>query len=271
MTRLAPLGIALGAATVAGFALFPDPITPPWLALAGLVLLVVAGVPEVKLVARFALAAPGAALVGIAGDFDRPFLVIALPPDTLAPATWMAEAAAVVILVAAPLVADADARWARTCPGAGPFAFAIAAGGLFGCVPDTEEAWVLLVVAVAAAALSLLPLPRIQHLGAAGAMASTGVFVWIAAFDARGRPAAFVGAVTALGLLVWEPLGVRIHARSQAHVHRPVAMLAAHVALTAYASRVVGLEKSVGVAVALAVPAALAGIAAGALLGPRPE
>jgi hypothetical protein len=258
VARWGGLGVALSGATVAALALRTDALAPPGWAIVGLVMLAIAGgCTPGKLARGIALAMPGAALVGFAGHLDRP--------------GWMATAAAAAIVVAAPLVADAAARW--VCWDAGPLAFAISALGVYGCVPDTEEALVLLVVALGAAVVSCLP--RFRRLGAAGATACVGVLVWIAALDARGRPSAFVGAVTALGLLLWEPLGVYVRAWTG---RRPrvsgrgaqVVIIVGHAALAAYASRVVGLTHAVGTALVLAVPGALVGIAIGFVAGIEP-
>jgi hypothetical protein len=259
------LGIALSAAVVIGCAVVREAVAPPTLAIVGLGVLAVAGTvagavaPRLpgKLIVGMVLAAPGAGLVALSGRFDHPW--------------WLGATAAAAIVVAAPLVADADRRWGRwgSEKGGTPVAFAIASVGVFACVPDTEEAWVLLVVAVVAAVISVVTPWR--TLGASGSFACTGVLVWVAAFDARGRPAAVIGAVTALGLLVWEPIGARLRgARLGKHrVHSRVALVLAHAALAAYASRVVGLERSVWSAVAFAVPAVVVGITVGALVGAR--
>ena len=261
-TRWAPtnclLGIALSAAVVVGSAVARDAVAPPTLAIVGFGVLAVAGaVSPSKLIVGMMLAAPGAGLVALSGRFDHPW--------------WLGATAAAAIVVAAPLVADADRRWGRwgSEKGGTPVAFAIASVGVFACVPDTEEAWVLLAVAVVAAVISVLTPWR--TLGASGSFACTGVLVWVAAFDARGRPAAVIGAVAALGLLVWEPIGARLRgARLGEHrVHSRVALVLAQAALAAYASRVVGLERSVWSAVALAVPAVVVGIAVGALVSAR--
>jgi hypothetical protein len=151
--------------------------------------------------------------------------------------------------------------------GGGQLAFAISALGLYACTPDTEESLVLCIVAGLAAVVSLV-LP-FRSLGRAGAALCVGVFVWVAAFDARGRPAAFVGAITALGLLVTGPIGGLLRGRTRRSRGWFVlaASLVVQAALAAYAGRVVGIERSVATAVALAVPAVVIGVITGALIG----
>ena len=238
---------------MAALAVLADTTEPPLSAVGGLALLAAGGAlnRRARLVVGVLLAIPGAAVVGLMGDLDRP--------------TWIATAAAIAIAACVPLVVAADRSWMPD--GGGQLAFALSALGLYACTPDTEESLVLCVVAGLAAVVSLvLPL---RSLGRAGAAVCVGVFVWIAAFDARGRPAAFVGALAALGLLLTGPLGGLLRGRTRRSRGWAVlaASLAVQAALAAYAGRVVGLERSIWTSVALAVPAVVLGVIAGAVIG----
>jgi hypothetical protein len=253
--RWSLLGIAAAGVTVVVLAVSDDANAPPAAAIAGLALLGAGAALHVgrSLLVGVVLSIPGAALIGFAGDLDRP--------------DWIAAAAAVTIAVAAPLLVAAEKAWARS-PGV-PVAFAVSAVGLYGCVPDTEEARVLLGVALVAALLSLIP--SMHSFGIVGAAMSSGLFVWIAAFDAPGRPSAFVGATAALALLLTDAIGSRLRGArppmARGHAGGVVA-LAGHTVLAAYASRVAGLEQSVGSAVALAVPALMAALALSVVTAP---
>jgi hypothetical protein len=254
VTRWAPLGLCTVALTVAALALSSGTEVPPVAALLGLVLLAAAGglAADRSLTVRMATAAPGAALVGLAADLPGP--------------GWVAAGVSVAALVVGPLAADADERWEPV--GGAAAALAISSVALFLCVPDTEEATVLAVAAVAAAVASRVP--GLRALGAAGTPALIGLFLWVGAFDARGRPAAFVGVVGTLALLALEPIGMRLRRHRHRLIRGRVAvgvLLVGQVALSLWASRVAGLGDSPARAVALLAPVIVVGIALGALAG----
>ena len=270
------LGVLLVVATLAGLRL-THALEASTVVLAGLVLLFVGAELAAQrggLTVALACVAPGAALLATAGYEG---------------ADWFAPAVGLTIVVVAPLASDADRHWARR--GAAPLWYALACIGQYVCVPDTEEARVLLVASFGAAGISLLLL-RWRAFGPGGTSAAIGLFVWIAAVDARGRPAAFIGAVGALGLLALEPLGRRLWAsrapkpssrastrpgRARTRPNRVafLALLATQPLLAAYSGRVVGLEPAPKVALTLLIPALAVGVAAGFLAargsGPRSD
>jgi hypothetical protein len=258
-TQYLPLGVLLTLAGLLALAGVADARTPPVSAVAGLALLALAAaLAGDRRGAAVVLAIPGAALVGFGGDLARG------GTDCLAIATTLA------VVLLAPLVADADRSWSSV--GAAPVALAVSGAGLYLCVPDTEEATVLAVVLVAGAVVSRLG--PLRTLGRVGAPPIVALYLWVGAYDARGREAAFVGVVGALALLVLEPVGARLRGARPPGLTGPTAigvLLAGQVGLAAYASRVPGLETSVPRAVALLAPAVVVGTALGAIAGaPRP-
>lgn len=249
-----PLGIVVVVLAVVGLEMRGAMVPPPTV-LAGLGVLALggwAGAGRGRLLA-FAGAVPGAVLLAF-GDYGGP--------------SWIATAAVASTVVAAPLTADADREWARA--GAVPLWYALSCVGLYACVPDTEEARVLVVVALAAAVLSRVP--WLRTFGAPGSYAAVGLFVWIAAYDARGRPAAFIGAVGALGLLALEPVGRWVRARRAPLVSGSsafLALLAVQAVLAASSSRIAGLAEQPRDALVRVLPVLIAGGVAGFVAGAR--
>lgn len=138
--------------------------------------------------------------------------------------------------------------------GTGPLLFAITVGGVFVCVPDTEQA-----IPVMAAALGLLvvlwPPVRIR-LGDAGAAAVVGIALWTAAVGGTGRAGSVVGAIGCLGVFVTAPAvdawlqrpSRRPSARATTgELATPVAALTlavVHVLLVLFCARVAGFRSS---------------------------
>jgi len=143
----------------------------------------------------------------------------------------------------------------RAAPRLVPALFAVAAVGLYFCVPDTE-APAAIVGALAVGCVLVLE-PRLRT--ALGVAALTGLFAWATAYGGVGRPGSVVGGIACLGVLLL-PIGRVAH-----HGTRwIVTLLAVQVALVAYESRVAGAESSAWAAAALSVPAFA--LAAGVLL-----
>src|SRR5262245_13773596 len=95
-------------------------------------------------------------------------------------------------------------------PRLAPLLFAVAAVGLYYCVPDTE-APAAIVGALGVGCVFVLE-PRLR--AALGAAALTGLFAWVTAYGGVGRPGSVVGGVACLGVLllpVWRagPRGTR--------------------------------------------------------------
>ena len=167
--------------------------------LAGVTLLAVAGLFHRSLAVGALLALPGA------------FLIIR--PEAADPQSWFLWFSVVAIILAAPLVASFDGRYRET--GLSIPLFGIAALGVFLTVPDTEGAMVLLGVAGIA---GFLGWPRpVATLGPAGSYAVVGLYMFVAAGGALGRPASIIGSVAVLGLLLIIPITIRLRSIGWAH------------------------------------------------------
>lgn len=93
--------------------------------------------------------------------------------------------------------------------GLGVIFFSIASIGVFLSVPDTE--WVLVLIA-ASIPLTFLAWPKAQaSLGVAGCYAAFAVYLTVAAEGGAPRPASIVGSLACLGLLLMEPILVRMN------------------------------------------------------------
>ncbi|HEX5616364.1 MAG TPA: hypothetical protein VFZ83_14515 [Acidimicrobiia bacterium] len=218
------------------------------------------------LVVTMAALLPGAWIVGLAldgvgPDWSRPLLV-----------TFTAIGGA--------LVADTDRYQERR--GFGPALLAITIVGVYGTVPDTEHARVLLGAALPLLFLGI-PTP-VAKLGVGGSATSVALIMWIATVDGVGRPAAIVGSAGAFAILLAEPLGRRAFSRLRQKVRRKNHTLARHLVvvtdvtllhavLALYASRVAGFSDTTAAAVWLLVPMlAVAFVAAGTFPPPpRPR
>jgi hypothetical protein len=206
--------------------------------LAGVTLLAVAGLFHRSLAVGALLALPGA------------FLIIR--PEAAHPQSWFLWFSVVAIILAAPLVASFDGRYRDS--GLSIPLFGIAALGVFLTVPDTEGAMVLLGVAGIA---GFLGWPRpVATLGAAGSYAVVGLYMFVAAEGALGRPASIVASVAVLGLLLIIPITIRLRSIGWAHeldgVDATVPLLA-QLVLVALISRTAGRIVGVPGAAALTV------------------
>jgi len=136
-----------------------------------------------------------------------------------------------------------------------PLLLAIAAGGLYFCVPDTEAPMVLLGALLATGFVVLVPgLPPTR-----GFVALTGLFVWAAAYGGFARGGSVVGGIACLGVVL---LGVLV-ARCARSTRGVVLVVLVQAALVAFVSRVAGFEQGTATAVVLALVAFV--VAAGAL------
>lgn len=211
------------------------------------------------------LTVPGAVLIARSEDFGGD--------------GWVVWLIVVGTVLGGAFGADLDRRVARL--GLGPVLFLISVGSLYATVPDTELARPLVGVALPLA-IAGWPL-RAARLGAGGAPAAIGVFLWVAAFEGFGRPGSIVGAAGALALLLWEAPG-RIAARGKhSGLSRTLSVgrlelvvVALQLALGLYAARIAGFEEDGLAAFMLLLPTIPIGVAAGATLGlssrlePRP-
>lgn len=226
-----------------------------------------------KVAVALLMLAVGGAIVGVvaghvrgAGPYLLPATAIAMTPGAiyLAASTPLAgSSTSRVVLALATIgigvaVRDFDAVKGRR--GAPWLLFAVAAGGVYLAVPDTELARVMLGVSVPFVLLSI-PTPLCSF-GAAGSAAVSGLFTWVVVVGGRGRPGSVVGGLAIIGLFVAEPVGRRLTARFTERARRRVhsyeigpidrnqdswltkTLLAAtaQFVIALYASRVVGRE-----------------------------
>ncbi|MCZ6457603.1 MAG: hypothetical protein O6650_10180 [Actinobacteria bacterium] len=212
----------------------------------------------------------GVTLLAIAGLFHRSIVVgalIALPgaffvirPEAASPQSWLPWFAMVAIILGAPLVASFDNRYHKT--GLPIPLFGVAALGVFLTVPDTEGAMVLLGVAGIA---GFLGWPRpFATLGAAGSYAVVGLYMFVAAGGAIGRPASIIASAAVLGLLLIVPITIRLRSIGWAHeldrvdaIVPLLAQLVLMVLISRTAGRIVGVPGAavltVGVLTAVAM------------------
>jgi len=201
------------------------------------------------------LAVPGALLVGASSEFPGP--------------SWARLLVIATIIIGSPLAADLDRRSARL--GLGPILWLISVAGLSGTVPDTERVWPLI---GAALPLAFTGWPkRFSRMGAGGMSAALALFVWVAAFEGRGRPGSVVGAVASLGLFVVEPIGRALAKGRIASLSGSVRLgafeccvVGAQLLIVGYASRVVGFSDTGGDALVWLVPALPVAIAIGGVV-----
>jgi hypothetical protein len=202
------------------------------------------------------LVLPGAYLVATATDFAGP--------------GWTVPLVIATITVGGPMAGDLDRRAARL--GLGPVMWLVTVFGVYVTVPDTELIRPLVGVAIP---LALLGWPlRVARLGAGGAAAGIALLMWIGAIEGYGRPGSIVGAAAALGLFLVEPVGRTLFRRrvvpwSRVLSTRAFALvfLGVHMVLVAYGTRIAGFQEDGGPAFALWVPALVAGVVLGGLLG----
>jgi len=213
--------------------------------LAGLALLLVAGLwrpREPTVAGRIVSSVPGAALLALGSD----------------------GVAVVVVLVAVPVLTAALTIFESGHDyehGLAPMCAAIAGGGAFLTVPDTEHV-ALIAGAGVVVGLAVVIAPRLA-LGMSGPLWA-GAFVWAVAIDGTGRAAAVVGALGALGLLIIDPAvrsNVRIHRGLLTYLpvrgprSQVLATAAIQTALAVFTARVAGLRTDVQMAVVLTVVA----------------
>jgi hypothetical protein len=204
----------------------------------GLALLTAVGFLNIGVVLGSVLSIPGA------------FLIIR--PDAMEAPSWMSWFAFAAIVLAAPLVAAFDERYGAT--GLSLPLLGISTLGVFLTVPDTEGALVILGVAGIA---GFLGWPRpFASLGRAGSYAVIGVFVLVAAAGSTARPAAIIGSVALLGLLVIVPIAIRLRGVGWAHhLDRvdPLFPLVAQLLLVLLISRTAGRMPGIEPAAALTI------------------
>ncbi len=199
-----------------------------------------------------------------------PFALLIATGDALPRVTWFQVLVALAIAGGGVLVGATDDAWGDVA--AAPVLLAIALGGTYAAVPDTEHVLALLGVALLLAAVAFpWPLARLGDGGAAGA---TALVVWACAYDSRGRPAALIGAVTCLGLLLALPVGARLRAGMSSVLEdfgprsRVIVLAVVQVAVALFAARTSGLQSSAVRALAFALPSATIALALSTVLQP---
>jgi len=194
---------------------------------------------------------------------------------------WVRALVFGVIAVGCVAAARTETEWGAT--GLTPVLYGLAAAGVFGAVPDTEEAAALLGASVPVALLAW-PLGR-ARLGSAGAGTATALLVWVVAIGGRGRTPSVVGAAACLGLLVSLSVGAWLARRWAGRPHETIrspavpspwppelrpsealALVASHAGLVAVASRVAGISPHLWVAVPVALAATAAAVGVGVRL-----
>jgi hypothetical protein len=143
--------------------------------------------------------------------------------------------------------------------------FVITAFGIWTTVPSTESARVLLGAAMPMAFGTLPPVGAWVH--GPGAFPLSGLAVWVVAFGGEPRPASLIGGWACLGILVALPLLLRNRPWSGIKIWMVVV---GHAVIVLLASRVVGLQDSLAVAmVGLGILVAVLTAIGLALSGPR--
>lgn len=144
--------------------------------------------------------------------------------------------------------------------------FAITAFGIWTTVPSTESARVLLGAAIPMAFGTLPPLGA--RIYGPGAFPLSGLAIWIVALGGEPRPASIIGGWACLGILVALPLLLRNREWPGIKIWKVVV---GHAVTVLVASRVVGLQDSMVVAmVGLAILISVL-VAIGLALSPRME
>ncbi|HLT69075.1 MAG TPA: hypothetical protein VKZ72_02840 [Acidimicrobiales bacterium] len=270
LRRRVPLaGVVVAAAAVA--ALDRDVLPVDDQVVAGLGLLAAGGYLAERWSLHVLAAVPGALV-----------LAAALPADP----GWVRPVVVTTTVLGGAAAADLDRAAGRRprrvgaglhlAPGVGPVMLAVTVAGVYLTVPDTEMATVVLGAALPAAALGW-PFAW-GRLGGGGVLAAVGVVAWTVALDGRGRLGSVVGGVACLGLLVLEPPLRRLGGLPVARGTRgALVLVAVHVVLVAWCSRVAGLRSDPAPALVLALAghavatAALVVAARAAPDRPRPD
>ena len=176
--------------------------------------------------------------------------------------SWLPLLTAIAIVIAG----TALSAWSIQLPHIvlGPM-MAITAFGIWVTVPETEQARVLLGVALPMAFATLAPARA--RLSVGGAWALAGTVVWIVAIGGEARPASIIGGWSALGAMAILPL-VRPNAGALIR-QRPFLVVGIHAVFVLIASRVIGLWDSAVVAVIAVLFVAVAALLAVGLVSKR--
>jgi hypothetical protein len=249
------LSSGLGDAVVTG-----EPALPPVLPI-GLILLVVgqrlANERGARLGLRAAWTLPGTVLISV---------------GTGLPAAWLAVVVAATILAFTPVVASFESIWDRARL-MFPF-MAVSSIGIYYTVPDPEEAMILMGAALALVPLALAPVTaRLAPFGSSSGWVA--VVTWVSAAGGYGRPSSVVGGILTLGLPAVEPVARHVFPRLMLPTliskPRRALFLILHGLLVLVASRIIGLQQSVSVAILGGFVVVAVGVLAVLLLARSPS
>lgn len=179
---------------------------------------------------------PGRLLARLAG-------ALAVAQALHASAGWVRVVVFVAVMTGAPLASVTD----RRAPSLTPLLLLVSAGGVYAGVPDTEVPRVLL---GAFAPVALVALLAGRRPGPSTA-AATALVVYAAAFGGGDASGAVVAGIACVGALALTPLT----AWRGRTVLDGVVLVAVHVLLVLWWSRVAGLRHDAGIAIALGLPA----------------
>lgn len=229
-------GMLIAIATILAWGLGGESAALAWLGLATVIVLTAA--------AGMASARPE--VIALASLPGAVILAFATPSDP-----WWFRLVVVSIPVTGFLVDEFDVRYRHL--GLGMLFYGLACLGSFLAVPDTELPRALLAVAFP---IMFLTWPKvIVSLGRTGGYAAIAVFTVSTVTGGVGRPASVIGAMACLGLLILEPIMVRVRpllGSLPAWLHQTpeAAIMAAipQMVLVFVASRVAGLMESVAAA-----------------------
>ena len=218
-----PDGLVLGVAVLAGAGLLVDIFRVPW---------VTTVVPAI----------PGGWLIATHGQ--------------LTDETWIRWVVGGVAVLGGALAGEFDRRWGSE--GAGPVLLAVSMVGIYGTVPETKLAVVVLGAVLPIAVLGW-PWPG-ARLGAAGAMAAWGLLAWTIGVEGVTRQSSIIGGAACLGLFAAEPAARALLGRQRRTLPPTLgtglwavpAVAAVHLVLVLVASRIAGLRPTVEEAILVA-------------------
>ncbi len=213
-----------------------------------------------RFAARTLVLLPGAAVVGIGVAAESGW--------------WMAPILVGFVLLGA--AAITDPRTPPSFDSVGPILLAITLLGIYACVPETEDAAIVLGVALP---LVLVAWPvRAVELGRGGSAACVGVMAWLAGAGGSARHGSVIGALACIGLLGSVPLLAALDRRFgptrasslSLEVPTQVVLLVVDLFVVAICSRVAGRQSSVWTSGLIAIVALAVGLALSWLLLPEP-
>lgn len=194
--RVLPIvGVLIAGALIATIATIEDTLDPAILPGLGLIALgvIVAKLLDAQPIVQALASAPGALWIAFQTDVTE--------------LVWVRVAFAVLIPLGGYLVNDFELRHSGL--GLGVIFYALATLGVFGAVPDTE--WAVTLFGVSWIVLFLAWPKVVASLGPVGSFLAVAVLMWVSAHGGAPRNASIVGAIACLGLLLLEPIIIRLN------------------------------------------------------------